>query len=391
MNRRLLLVILFSWFLGNAGIYFLAPALPRLAEDFQVAAGVIPLVMSFFLVGKALGMLLWGFVSERVGRRPVFLGGLWLYVLSNGFAAVSVSLPQMLLARGLQGLAVGATLLMGRAMVNDSEPEAKAIARFGFLFSAGGVCIAFLPLLGSLLVGVYGWRGASLAMACYGLVLLLPARKITETRPSLEQKVCFTESLRKVFHNGYFVRILAVSALMMAGESAFNTSSAIVLMHTEGFSLAAFGGIKTLVLFAHIFGTLACAALSRYTDSDRLVGAGVSAFGLASVMALGAAWVSASILLTFLLPMLVYYFGTGFVVTAATAASVRPFPGRMALALGISLCFQFGFSALASFCCSLAGIENTWSLMGVVAASGILAMAVWFFPCRRVIATRNEV
>ncbi len=112
MKKNALLIVLLTWFLGNMDIHFLTPALPSLVDYFSVTPNTAQLTISLFLLGKALSMILWGLLSERYGRKPIFIGGLLLFILSNFLIALNHSILLFLVCRFLQGISVGATLLM---------------------------------------------------------------------------------------------------------------------------------------------------------------------------------------------------------------------------------------------------------------------------------------
>ncbi|MGQ3891835.1 MFS transporter [Legionella sp. CNM-4043-24] len=378
MNKRSWLLIILTWFLGNAGIYFISPALPALSAHFHCSPRVAQLTISLFLVGKAFSMLLWGGLADRLGRRRIFIFGIMLFTVSSVIAAVSVNIILLLTARVLQGIAVGATLLTGRVMVNDTQDEQQAIRQFGFLFSLAGALICFLPLLGSGINRQGGWVMAFWVMAAYGFFLLLLCRPLVETGKIGRDNLNMLASAGRVFANALYVRYLLISALMMAGESAFNTSSSFILMSNAHLGLTAYGGIKTAMAIAHVLGTLTCALLTRFLCSTRLVELGLYFFAAAAAGMCLSHELHLSIGPGFILPMMLYYFGTGFIVASATAAAVRPFPKHMAMALAVSLFCQFAVSALASFITSLLAIERAEHFMIIISIISAMAIVIWF-------------
>src|ERR1700748_375629 len=73
---------------GTLGMHLIIPALPDTARALGVSAGTIQLTITLYLIGLAIGQLLYGPVSDRLGRRPVLLGGLALFTLA-GIAATA--------------------------------------------------------------------------------------------------------------------------------------------------------------------------------------------------------------------------------------------------------------------------------------------------------------
>ncbi|KTD41086.1 MFS transporter [Legionella parisiensis] len=374
MTNKALLLILFTWFLGNLDIHFITPALPKLAYFFSVKPNTAQLTISLFLLGKALSMILWGILSERYGRKPIFILGLILYLISNFLAAWSPSIEALLFCRFFQGVAVGATLLMGRAMINDTHDEQYATQYFAWFFTLGGLFICFLPFLGGLINSQWNWQIASIIMALYALFLFPLSVGIQETKPKHSLSFSFKEIITTVFRHPVFVGYLLISALMMAGESAFNTSASFILIKGAQWTSTQYGLAKTVMAVMHLLGTACCGVLVKYCSSRQLTSFGVYFFAFSVVLMWLFSLFFDSIYLTFIIPMVVYYFGTGFIVASATSAVVRPFPKQMSLALALTLFCQFNCSALFSFITSVIGIKEVSSFMCLLCLIGFFSL-----------------
>lgn len=377
MNKSTWIMILLTWFLGNLSIHFMTPALPELVNYFHTNTRIAQMTISIFLLGKALSMLLWSSLAQRIGRKPVFTIGLALYSLSNLAAALTHSALIFLSCRFSQGLAVGATLLMGRVMINDTHDEQQATFQFARLFSLGGLFICSLPFLGGLINSYGNWQIASGAMAAYGLLLLLFCPLLPETKPQLYSTTSLRTNMIVILSNRLFLRYLFISALMMAGESAFNTSASFILIQGAHYSTGDYGSIKTLMALMHLSGTAACGLLIRHTSNARLVVFGVRIFAFSTGLMWLFSLTDSSILWTFIVPMMIYYFGTGFIVACTTAGACRPFPKQMATALALSLFGQFNCSALFSFITSVLAIHHAAPFMLLMTFISALSMMLW--------------
>ncbi|CAM2927121.1 MFS transporter [Legionella worsleiensis] len=373
MKKSALLMILLTWFLGNMDVHFITPSLPALAASFSVDATKAQLIISSFLLGKALSMLFWGIISQYYGRKTILIGGLVLFICSNLIASWSTTIGFLIVCRFFQGMGVGATLLMGRAMINDTQNERNATRYFAWLFTLGGVFICFLPLFGGLLNSYWNWRIALLVIAAYGLFLLPLGGFLRETKLHNERPVALKKILFMVFSHPVFVGYLMISALMMAGESAFNTSASFILIKGAHYSVSEYGFIKTTMAVMHLLGTACCGFMATYYSGTQLVGFGVRLFVL-SVWCMGLfAIIFDSILFYFIVPMMIYYFGTGFIVASAAASSVRPFPKHMTMALALTLFCQFNCSALFSLITSLIGVERVDAFLVLLALISLLS------------------
>jgi DHA1 family bicyclomycin/chloramphenicol resistance-like MFS transporter len=107
---------------GTLSLHILVPALPEAAADLGVSGGAIQLALTLYLVGLAGGQLFYGPLSDRLGRRPVLLGGLCLYVLGSLGCALAPGIGALIGGRVVQALGGCSGLVLGRAILRDVSP-----------------------------------------------------------------------------------------------------------------------------------------------------------------------------------------------------------------------------------------------------------------------------
>lgn len=142
--------------LGNSAYL---PGLPLAANEFAVSTGAIQLTLTVYIAGTALGQILIGPVSDRLGRRGPLLAGIAVFVFLNAAIAFAPTLQTMLILRLLQGVAAGAGAVLGRAIVADMAPY-KHGAASGILGSAQAVLGASAPPI----VGILGVNAMPMAL-----------------------------------------------------------------------------------------------------------------------------------------------------------------------------------------------------------------------------------
>jgi DHA1 family bicyclomycin/chloramphenicol resistance-like MFS transporter len=118
---------------GTLAMHLIIPALPDTARGLGVSVGTIQLTITLYLIGLAIGQLLYGPVSDRFGRRPVLIAGLGLFTLAGLATTTAPNAWTLVIARILQSIGACAGLVLGRAIVRDSAEPDRAVAQLAML------------------------------------------------------------------------------------------------------------------------------------------------------------------------------------------------------------------------------------------------------------------
>lgn len=182
MKHTIILLLAGLSMLGPLGIDMYLPAMPSISEQLDAAPWLIQLSLSIYLVGLAVMVLVYGALSDRLGRRQVLLWSTGTFTLCSLAVACSMNAEQLLLFRIFQGLSAGAGGVVGRAMIQDSLQGAAAMRAMSQVIMAFVLAPAFAPLIGGYLLDALGWRAIFLAQAGFGAVLFIWARlQLVET------------------------------------------------------------------------------------------------------------------------------------------------------------------------------------------------------------------
>ena len=153
----LALIVAFS-ILGPFSLHVVIPAMPLLVDEFGTDFGSAQATLTVYLVGIAGGQLLYGPVSDRVGRRPVVLAGLALYALASLGCALAGSVETLWVLRLMQGATGCAGQVLGRAIIRDCTPRDRAASLLGYTTMAMSSCASFSPLVAAIVQDLAGWR-----------------------------------------------------------------------------------------------------------------------------------------------------------------------------------------------------------------------------------------
>ena len=167
--------------LGPFSMQILIPSLPLLAGVFAVPYASAQMTLTVYLVGIALGQLIYGPLSDRFGRRPVLLVGLAVYALGSLAAFLAPSIGALAVARAAQAAGGCAGMVLTRAIIRDVFPRDQAASKVGFVMMGMTVAPMLAPLLGAELTALFGWRSTMLACVAFGAALTLLALRLPET------------------------------------------------------------------------------------------------------------------------------------------------------------------------------------------------------------------
>lgn len=233
------------------------PALPVLERGLGAAPGQAALTLSLFLFGVALPQLLIGPVSDRIGRRPVLLAGLSLYVLAGLGCALARSIEVLLALRVLQGIGAAAGTVLSFAMVRDVFRGSQARMKLSTITMVFAVAPMIAPAVGGVMLHLGGWQAIYALLAASGLVLLgVVALAMPETRPAelageaLDLGGRYDAVLRQRSCIGH----VAATALNFGCLFSFVASSPTLLLDDLGLSVPMFGGLFALTSFGILAG-----------------------------------------------------------------------------------------------------------------------------------------
>ena len=238
-----------------------------LENDFQTSATAIQLTLTGTMIGFALGQLIVGPLSDKVGRRIPLLSVTALHVAASVLAALAPTLELLSAARVLQGAGAAAGGVVASAIVRDLFGGRRLVVMLSRLALVSGVAPVLAPLLGSALLLVMPWRGIFVVLAVYGAVMLVGAMVfLPETLPTARRHekgaTTIWERYRSVFKDRVFIGVLIIGGMTFSGLFSYLSSSSFLFQQTYGFDAQGYGVLFAVNSFGVVVGVQAAARLA---------------------------------------------------------------------------------------------------------------------------------
>jgi drug resistance transporter, Bcr/CflA subfamily len=322
------------------------PALPQIASDLGTEISVVQNSLSVFLIGFGSGMLLFGPLSDRYGRRPLARFGLLGFALMSLLLTFSTDSTFFLGIRLLQGLLGSAATVTVPAMIRDcyGKDAAKGMSSMMMIML---VAPLIAPLLGSLALSLGPWEGIFGGLSVYAALLLLIAWwKLPETRPSGGERRSFLGNYKLIFTTrGIHIDLLS---FMLASLAFFTYLTAISFVYITyyGVSETMFGLLFAASASALILANFINARVVTRVGSRRMLH-----FGQLLAVTCAAAMVVVTLLDWGLWPTVMAFVGMvgglGFCAVNGDALVIVRFPHQASSASAVTGTLRFGFGSLS--------------------------------------------
>ncbi len=272
------------------------PAFPLVGRDLAASAAQVQLTLTTFFIGMALGQLVGGPMSDRIGRRRPLLVSLAVLAAASLLCAVSPGIATMMAARLLQGFAGGWAMVIARSVVVDLTSGATLVRAMNIIAGVAGIAPIVGPLLGAAILQFSHWRVSFWVVAALGLLMLaVVAAAVPETHPAEERHggglSRLVGSAALVVRNRPFVGWLLVFGLSMGVIFAYVATSAFVLQSMNGLSPMLYSLDFAFNAVGLTVTTLVAAKLAASVSTRATVTVGLSATAAAAALLLAGALV----------------------------------------------------------------------------------------------------
>jgi len=358
------------------------PSMPDIAVTLRASTAQVQLTISCYLIGFALGQIVYGPLSDRYGRKPVLMVAVSLYCVATALCTAATSIELLIAARGLQALGGCGAIVLARAIVRDLYVGARAGREMAVIAMVMALAPLVAPLIGGVLQTWFGWRAVfvvqmligleAVAMVWWFLPETLQHRAAERVSP-----LSVLRSYRVIARDRSYLAHLGLVTLAYSGLFVWLSGSSFVLQDLYGLAPTPFGVVFALGSLGFLAGTALAARFVVRSGLGAIIGAGCVALAaggliMAAVTAAGLAGP-----LTLVGGAAVYLLGLGLMLPQATAAALMPFPQRAGAASSL---VGFVQQTVASVSGALVGMwlgASAWPLAAPMALFGCAALLLW--------------
>jgi DHA1 family bicyclomycin/chloramphenicol resistance-like MFS transporter len=365
--------------IGIVALNMTLPSLAQMAGDFDITYAEASLSISLFMIVTAVLQLLVGPIADIVGRRPVLLVSLGIFLLASLGCALAPNYLIFMIFRVLQGAVIVANLL-SRAIVRDTSAPQEATARLATIGMVTALGPMISPFLGGLLDQAFGWRATYHVFWILGLALLwLCWVDVAETgRAQGKTLAQHGRAYAALIRNGKFWSYAMSLGLSVGVFFGFLTGAPLLAAETFGLGPALLGLALGAPPVGFVIGNALSVRLSRHMSVGQLVVAGrvVSVLGLGLAMITW--WLTGGTALSFFAFMPFIGLSNGLTLPAANVGAMSVEPDLAGSAAGLSGALMVGSGAVMSYVTGwlLTGAADPLRLLALLVVTSVLALLV---------------
>ena len=368
--------------LGPLSIDMYLPALPQMAEDFQVSTLQIANTLPAYFMGLAIGQLIYGPISDRIGRKKPLYFGMALYAVASLLCILAPDHWSLIAARILQALGGCVGVVMARAAIRDCLDVQSSAQAFAQMMIVMGVAPVMAPVIGAVMLQYFEWQGIFILLSIIGLICLLCVHFFFDETLKVENrlKLNFKQVLilySSILQDKSFRLPMLAGCLSGASLFCYISSASAVFMDSYGLSQKQFAFAFALNAMGIILISACNKQLARrFSVFQRLkIGGWIQVSG--AIILLIAGFLSLAPMALVMLGMFLAVSGIGFTGPNAMAIAMAQQGARAGTASAIM--------GSAQFACGLIGgiilnflfwdvILNMAVLMVLFTLSGLIAI-----------------
>lgn len=362
------------------------PALPQIAREFGVSAGSVQMTLNLYILGFALGQLIYGPLADSFGRKPVIVVGTLIFAVAAAACALAQTIDQLIFMRLLHGLSAAAGSVVISALMRDSYSKEEFSRMMSFVMLVTTIAPLLAPILGGWMLLLWNWHAIFWAISLAAVVTtLLVVTQIKETLPhDKRQKFNMRTTLRNflsLFRHKRVFSYMMASGFSFAGMFSFLNAGPFVYIELNHISPQDFGYYFALnVVFLFLMTLLNSRCVRRFGPLAMF------RLGLLIQFTMGIWLVVVSALNLGFLPLVfgvAMFIGCVAMVSSnAMAVILEEFPHMAGTASSLAGTLRFGVGALVGALLSTMTFTSAWPMVGSIFICAAFSVLLFIYATR---------
>ena len=343
-ERMLVTLLALITMSGPMSLTILFPALPALEADFGISRAMAQVTTSLATLILAPGVLIYGPIADRYGRRPPLLGALLLLGVGSAVCIFSPDVTTLIAGRCMQGLGAAGCITLARVMLRDAFGQKRLPRMLAILTMAMMIGPMVAPALSGYLTETFGWRSIFVFLTGFFVILTLFFLRVEETyRP---RKTGKRRAFRTLFRNPRFLRYAFATGLIVGGYYSFGSGTPHVVVSMLGHSAATYGVWTMALSFFYFLGTMSSIWLGPRLGVNGSMMLGMAITAATTVLLIVALFFVEPNLTVLFIGMAPWAFGSGVFMPNAQAGSLTSAGPHAGTASAITAFLQHAFGAM---------------------------------------------
>lgn len=264
------------------------PALPQMVEVFNTDQSMVNLTLSSYFVTYAVGLLFWGPLSEKFGRKPILLIGIASYMVASVLCAMTNSIEQLIGARIFQAFAGSAITVIATAIVKDLYDGREREKIMATIMSLVIIAPMVAPVFGAFLLKIASWRMMFVTLAVFGAFASVLALCYRETLESKYQGSIFRSwgRLAVVMKNRSFIKLLVIFSITPMALMGFLAAGSYIYINDFGLTEQQFSYAFAFNALCASFGPTLYMKLSYRVSVQKVISACFTLLAIAGIFTL---------------------------------------------------------------------------------------------------------
>lgn len=359
------------------------PALPEMVDVFHTTTTMTSFTMTIFFVFMAIGILIFGPLSDKFGRKPVLVFSIGLTLICSIGCAFSPTILILIITRAIQALGAGGMVAIATALVKDSFVGNEMSQVLSITQAMSVLAPMLAPIIGAIIITRFDWSKTFIALAVINLISLIlalllkePLTKDKRTNDSIGRSIW---SITKVLKNKTFTSYFLIGGILTAPFMSYIAVASYVYINNFGISQTAFSIYFAITAAFTILGPL---LFMRF---------GMKSFKSSLIIVVTAIFTAIALMLTIghISPVL---FLISFIPFAVAASYFRPMISNLILQAqstnigAASAMMHFGFTLMGSLAMFIGSQKWSSYITGIaitILCFATVALSIVFFTVQR--------